>query len=83
MWGWCRHSQSGGMALEWDKPGLTSELGDYGQGSEPQSLGFLICEAARRRPPLQVMGLFSLTMCSASAEEQWQVAAESHDHDPG
>ena len=83
MWGWCRHSQSGGMALEWDTPGLTSELGDYGQGSEPQSLGFLICEAGRRRPPLQVMGLFSLTMCSASAEEQWQVAAESHDHDPG
>lgn len=55
--------QSGGTALEWDKPGLTSELGDYGQGSEPQSLGFLICEAGRRWPPLQVMGLFSLTKC--------------------
>lgn len=28
---WFWHSQSGGMALQWDKPGLTLELGDSGQ----------------------------------------------------
>lgn len=66
-----------------DKPGLTSELRDSGQGSEPQSLGFLICEAGRRRPPLQATGLFGLTMCSASAQEQRQVTAEPHDHGLG
>ena len=66
--GWCWHSQSGGTALQWDKPGLTLELGDSGQGSEPQSLGFLICEAGRRWPPTQETGLFGLTMCSASAK---------------
>lgn len=73
----------GGTALEWDEPVPTSELGDHAQGSEPQSLGFLICET-RRRLTASLTGVGTLqpdNVRMVSAKGQRRVTAKSHDCD--
>lgn len=73
----------GGAALEWDEPGPTSELGRHAQGSEPRSLGFLICET-RRRLTASLTGVGTLqpdNVRMVSAKGQRRVTAKSHDCD--